>query len=175
MSPVTEVGMNGASRRTWDSQHAARIIEGLKDQQGASLPILHALQDQFGYVHPDAIPLIADALILSRAEVVGILNFYHDFRQAPAGRHILKVCRAESCQAMGCEALVAHLQQRLGIAMGETTADGSVTLETVYCLGNCALSPAMLLDRELYGRVSPERADRILAAAMGTEAPQVAR
>ena len=129
------------------------------------MPILHALQDEFGYVPSESIPLIADALLLSRAEVVGILNFYHDFRQAPAGRQILRVCRAESCQSMGCEALVAHLQQRLGIAMGETTPDGAITLETVYCLGNCALSPAILIDGELYGRVSPERADRILDAA----------
>ena len=148
----------------WDAARGRAIIDGLKSLPGASLPILHALQAEFGYVHPDAVPLIADALALSRAEVVGILNFYHDFRQEPAGRHILRVCRAESCQAMGCEALVDHVRHRLGIEMGETTPDGAITLETVYCLGNCALSPAVLLDGDLHGRVSPERADRILDA-----------
>ncbi|MGV3723236.1 MAG: formate dehydrogenase subunit gamma [Actinomycetota bacterium] len=162
-----EVHNNGraGATQTWDAARARAIINGLKELPGASLPILHALQEEFGYVHADAIPLIADALILSQAEVVGILNFYHDFRQEPPGRRILKVCRAESCQSMGCEALVRHLQQRLGIEMGETTPEGDLTLTTVYCLGNCALSPAVMLDQELYGRVSPERADRILEAA----------
>lgn len=151
----------------WDEARARVIIEELKDLPGASLPILHALQDEFGYVHPNAIPIIADALVLSRAEVVGVIEFYHDFRQTPPGRHILHVCRAESCQSMGCEALVEHLRERLGIGMDETTADGELTLKTVYCLGNCALSPAVLLDRQLYGRVSPERADALLEAATG--------
>jgi formate dehydrogenase subunit gamma len=149
----------------WDAARAQALIDDLKSLPGASLPILHALQEEFGYVPQDAIPLVADALILSRAEVVGILNFYHDFRQEPAGRRILRVCRAESCQSMGCEALVRHLEGRLGVEMGGTTADGAITLQTVYCLGNCALSPAVLMDGELYGRVSPERADRILDAA----------
>lgn len=153
------------STQTWNAARAQVIIDGLKTLPGGSLAILHALQEEFGYIHAEAIPLIAEALILSKAEVVGILNFYHDFRQEPPGRHILKVCRAESCQSMGCEALVGHLEQRLGIEMGETTPDGSITLATVYCLGNCALSPAVLLDHELYGRVSPERADRLLDAA----------
>lgn len=149
----------------WDAARAREIIDGLKALPGASLPILHALQEAFGYVPPEAVPLVADALILSRAEVVGILNFYHDFRQEPAGRHTLRVCRAESCQSMGCEALVRHLERRLGIRMGETTPDGALTLETVYCLGNCALSPAMLMDDTLHGRVSRQRADRVVDAA----------
>lgn len=148
----------------WDATRARAIIDELQALPGASLPILHALQETFGYIHADAIPLIADALALSRAEVVGILNFYHDFRQQPGGRHTLKVCRAEACQSMGCEALVEHLEARLGARMGETTADGAVTLQTVYCLGNCALSPAVMLDGNLYGRVSPEQADRLLSA-----------
>lgn len=155
----------GSARPAWDAARARAIIHELRELPGASLPILHALQETFGYVHPDAVPLIADALALSRAEVIGILNFYHDFRQEPGGRHTLKVCRAESCQAMGCEALVEHLERRLGIPMGETTPDGALTLQTVYCLGNCALSPAVMLDGNLFGRVSPERADRILEAA----------
>lgn len=146
----------------WDEGRALSIIGSLKSLPGASLPILHALQDEFGCVPPESIPLIADALVLSRAEVVGIVSFYHDFREEPAGRRTLKVCRAESCQAMGCERLVEHLEARLGVRMGETTPDRELTLQTVYCLGNCALSPAMLLDGDLYGRVTPERADRIL-------------
>ena len=155
---VTENGTPGLER-------AREIIDELKALPGASLPILHGLQDAFGFVPPEAIPLVADALNISRAEVVGILNFYHDFRQEPGGRHIMRVCRAEACQSMGCEALVAHLEGRLGIRMGETSADGAVTLETVYCLGNCALSPSVLVDRELYGRVTPELAERILERA----------
>ena len=159
-----ESGPGMAVPHEWDAARGRAIIEGLKALPGASLPILHALQEEFGYVPSQAIPLIADALLLSRAEVVGILNFYHDFRQEPGGRHVLKVCRAESCQSMGCEALVEHLEERLGAAMGETTPNGAITLQTVYCLGNCALSPAMMLDRTLYGRVSLARADRILAS-----------
>jgi formate dehydrogenase subunit gamma len=169
MAMAETAGQGNAALPAWDAARARALIDELKALPGASLPILHALQDTFGYVHPDAIPLVAEALVLSRAEVVGILNFYHDFRQEPGGRHTLRVCRAESCQSMGCEALVEHLQQRLGIRMGETTPDGMVTLETVYCLGNCALSPAVLLDRELYGRVSLERADRILNAVRAGE------
>jgi formate dehydrogenase subunit gamma len=149
----------------WDEARASLIVEGLKELPGALLPILHALQEEFGYIHAEAIPLVAQALLLSHAEVVGVIGFYHDFRRVPAGRHILRVCRAESCQAMGCEAVVEHLRNRLGIDMGETTADGAITLETVYCLGNCALSPAVLLDGSLYGRVSPERVDQLVDAA----------
>jgi formate dehydrogenase subunit gamma len=149
----------------WDETRALEIIAGLKDLPGASLPILHALQETFGYIHDDAVALIADALLLSKAEVVGIISFYHDFRREPAGRHTLKVCRAESCQSMGCEALVSHLETSLNAKMGETTADGALTLQTVYCLGNCALSPAVMLDTDLYGRVSTERADGIIARA----------
>lgn len=155
----------GRAPAAWDAARASALIDDLKALPGAALPILHALQDTFGYVHPEAVPLIADALALSQAEVVGVLGFYHDFRREPGGRHLLRVCRAEACQAMDCDALVEHLERRLGVRMGETTPDGAVTLQTVYCLGNCALSPAVLLDGELFGRVSPERADRILEAA----------
>ncbi len=146
----------------WDAARAAEIIQRLSSLPGAALPILHALQEAFGYIPAEAVPLVADALVLSRAEVVGILNFYHDFHQQPVGRHVVKVCRAEACQSMGCEDLVNHLQDRLGIGMGETAPDGSITLETVYCLGNCALSPAIMVGRTLHGRVSLERADRVL-------------
>ena len=149
----------------WDADRARTIIAELQGLPGAALPILHALQEAFGYVPDAAVPLVADALTLSQAEVVGVIEFYHDFRRSPGGRHTLRVCRAEACQAMGCEALVAHLERSLGVAMGETTADGAVTLQPVYCLGNCALSPAVLLDRDLYGRVNPEKADALVAAA----------
>jgi len=165
MSVAEQDAPQAAVSPGWDAGRAGEIIAGLKALPGASLPILHALQEEFGYVPPEAVPLVADALLLSRADVVGILNFYHDFRREPGGRHVLRVCRAEACQAMGCERLVNHLERRLGIRMGETAADGSVTLQTVYCLGNCALSPAVLLDRDLYGRVSPDVADRLLEAA----------
>jgi len=158
------VGMeqSGPGRQSWDRERGRDIIARWRELPGACLPILHALQDEFGYVHPEAIPLIADTLALSRAEVLGVIEFYHDFRQEPPGRHLLKVCRAESCQSMGCEALVSHLRSRLGIEMDETTSDGELTLKTVYCLGNCALSPAVLLDDRPFGRVSPQRVDELL-------------
>ena len=148
--------------QAWDEAVAIERIRALQEMPGAMLPILHALQEEFGYVDDQAIPLIADALNLSKAEVVGVIHFYHDYRHEAPGRHILKVCRAESCQSMGCEALVSHLESKLGAAMGETTSDGAFSLDTVYCLGNCALSPAVMLDGRLYGRVSQERMDTLL-------------
>src|SRR5579862_1459694 len=126
---------------------------------GALLPILHALQEEFGYVDPAAVPVIADVLNISQAEVHGVITFYHDFRTRPAGRHVLHICRAESCQSMGCEKLVEHVENRLGVKLGETTADDGFTLKAVYCLGNCALSPAIMLDGKPFGRVSPEVVD----------------
>ena len=132
---------------------------------GALLPILHALQDEFGYVDKAAVPLIADALNLSHAEVHGVISFYHDFRLTPPGRHVLKMCRAEACQSMGCESTIRHVQDRLGVKLGETTEDRSFTVEPVYCLGNCALSPAVMLDGKLYGRVSSEVADFLIDSA----------
>jgi len=145
--------------QAWDADRASARISELQHMAGALLPILHALQEEFGYIDDAAVPLIADALNISRAEVHGVISFYHDFRKAPSGRHVLRVCRAEACQSMGCEALVRHLEKRLGIQLGETTADRSLTVEQVFCLGNCALSPAVMLDGEPYGRVSPEVAD----------------
>jgi len=145
--------------QAWDADRASARINELQHMAGALLPILHALQEEFGYIDDAAVPLIADALNISRAEVHGVISFYHDFRKAPSGRHVLRVCRAEACQSMGCEALVRHLENRLGIQLGETTADRSLTVEQVFCLGNCALSPAVMLDGEPYGRVSPEVAD----------------
>ncbi len=129
---------------------------------GALLPILHVLQTEFGYIDKEAVPLIADALNISRADVHGVISFYHDFRDTPPGRHVLKICRAEACQSMGCDSLVKHVESRLGVKLGQTTPDRTFTVEAVYCLGNCALSPSAMLDGEPYGRVSTEVADFLI-------------
>ncbi|MCU1337916.1 MAG: nuoE [Bryobacterales bacterium] len=146
----------------WDTDRASSLIQELQQLPGALLPILHALQDEFGYVDQTAVPLIAEALNISKAEVHGVISFYHDFRHELPGRHILKMCRAESCQSMGCDRVIEHVEKRLGAKLGETTADGSFTLDAVYCLGNCALSPAVLLDGKPYGRVSAQVADFLI-------------
>jgi formate dehydrogenase subunit gamma len=151
--------------KVWDAGVAQAKIDELSSLPGALLPILNALQDEFGYVDDAAVPLIAEALNISRAEVVGVVYFYHDYRHTPPGQHVLKVCRAEACQAMGSEPLVEYLQERLGVSIGETTLDGSITTENVYCLGNCALSPAVMLDGDLHGRVSNDTADRLIHSA----------
>jgi formate dehydrogenase subunit gamma len=124
--------------------------------------MLHALQAKFGYVDPAAVPIMASALNLSRAEVHGVITFYHDFRQHPGGRHTIKICRAEACQSMGADALIAHVKEHLGVDFHGTTSDGAFTLEAAYCLGNCACSPAMLVGDELYGRLDEKRFDSII-------------
>jgi formate dehydrogenase subunit gamma len=136
-------------------------IAAQQHRPGALLPILHAVQSALGWVPPAAVAPIARALNQSRAEVQGVLSFYHDFRSAPPGRQIIKICRAEACQAMGADDLVAHAKRRLAIDFGETRADGAVTLEPVYCLGNCACAPAIMVDGVLYGRVSRDRFDQL--------------
>lgn len=138
----------------WDVTIARDLIAGVKHLEGAMLPILHALQDEFGYIETAAEPLIADALNLSLAEVHGVISFYHDFRRTPPGRRVVKLCRAEACQAVGCEALVDHMRSAHAIAVDTTSADGALTFETVYCLGNCALGPAALVDGALVGRLT---------------------
>lgn len=145
-----------AAYPAWDQDSARAIVAGLAHLEGATLPMLHALQDAFGYVDPQAVPLIAETLNLSRAEVHGTLSFYHDFRTAPPPARIVKLCRAEACQALGCERVVDELAQDYGIVVdGERAGDASV--ETVYCLGNCALGPSALVDGELIGRVDATR------------------
>lgn len=139
------------------------IAEGLQALDGPLLPILHAVNDQCGFVDERALPIIADVLNLTRAEVQGVVSFYHDFRRAPAGRHVVKVCRAEACQAMGAENLIAGLEKSFGVKLGETSKDGRVTLEAVYCLGNCALPPAALIDGKLYGRLDAAKAQARLS------------
>ena len=142
------------------------IASRLKDRPGALMLILHEVQDRFGYVARESVPIIAHALNLSRAEVHGVVTFYHDFRHQPPGRDVIRLCRAESCQAMGAVALADHVRSRLGVGFGETTRDGAFTMEAVYCLGNCGCSPAMVLNDELHGRVSAERFDELLAERM---------
>lgn len=135
------------------------VIASLKDKPGALLPILHGIQDSLGYVPADLVPTIADALNLSRAEVHGVISFYHYFRDTPPGKKTIHLCRAESCQAMGSAKLEVHVKNRLGIDYHETTQDGSFSLEPVYCLGLCACSPSMQIGDEVYGRVSAESFD----------------
>ena len=130
---------------------------------GPLLQILHEVQNRIGYVPPAAIAIIAEALNLSRAEVHGVVTFYHHFRQAPVGRHVIQLCQAEACRSMHCEQLTAHAQRKLGVPLHGTTADGRYTLEPVYCLGNCACSPAVMIDGELHGRVTPGSFDALIA------------
>ena len=134
---------------------------------GATLPILHDLMEQFGYIDDAAIPLIAEALSISRAEALGVVSFYHDFRRSPVSGRVLKLCRAESCQATGCEDLVSHLAVRHGVTVDGVEESSGIHVETVYCLGNCALSPAGLLDGQPIGRLDRDRLDAIVAAARG--------
>lgn len=134
---------------------------------GALLPLLHAIQDDIGYIPQECYQLIAKSLNLSVAEVHGVVSFYHHFRSHAPGRHVLQVCRAESCQAMGAHALESHIKAVLGVDFHETTADGAITLEAVYCLGNCACSPAVLMDNDVYGRVDNALIDDIIAEARG--------
>ena len=133
-----------------DTSQVVERIQGLQHLPGALLPILHALQEEFGYIDDAMIPLIAEALNISHAEVHGVISFYHDFRRAPAGKHVLQICRAESCQAMGCNSLVAHVEKNLGVKMGETTKDNRFTLLPIVCLGTCDRAPAMLVDQDLH-------------------------
>jgi len=139
------------------------IATALKDKPGALLPILHGVQDTLGYIPADSVPVIAKALNLSRAEVHGVISFYHYFRETPPGKQIIQLCRAESCQAMGSKHLEAHVKAKLGIDFHETTVDGAFSLEPVYCLGNCACSPALQIGTDIYGRVSPELFDELIA------------
>jgi len=149
----------------WDAARGAEIIAEHARLEGATLVILHALQEAFGYVPEPAIPMIASALNLSRAEVHGVVTFYHDFRHKPAGRHVLKLCRAEACQAAGGDALAARAEASLGVALGGTTPDERVSLEPIYCLGLCATAPSAMLDGRLVGRLDEARIDALIAEA----------
>jgi formate dehydrogenase subunit gamma len=148
--------------RAWDPGRADELIRERENLPGALLPILHALQEEFGYVDEAAIPMMARALNISQADVHGTVSFYHDFRRSLAGRHVLKICRAEACQSMGCDAVIRHVEGRLGVRLGETTPDDAITVEEVFCLGLCAISPAAMLDGKPYGRISSQVADALL-------------
>ncbi len=145
------------------ASRTAAVINEFKALDGPLLPILHGIQEEFGYVPGESLPVIASALNISNAEVHGVVTFYHDYRRHPAGRHVLKVCRAEACQSMGGDALAAKLQQLLGIGFHETARDGSVTLEPVYCLGLCACAPSAMLDGEVIGRLDADKIEEIAA------------
>jgi formate dehydrogenase subunit gamma len=151
-----------ANYEPWNEERARAIIAGFSATEGASLPILHALQASFGCIPLDAEPLIASALNITRAEVHGIVTFYHEFRRKVPGRHVLQVCRAEACQAVGADALGAHVRTALSVDWHGTSADGAVTLEPVFCLGLCATGPSALLDGNPVGRLNTARIDRML-------------
>jgi len=140
------------------------VLAKLKDAPGALLPVLHGIQDALGFVPKDAVPIVAKAMNLSRAEVHGVISFYHWYRTEKPGEHVIHLCRAEACQAVGGRALEQHVKTTLGIDFHETTADGRYTLEPAYCLGNCAVGPSLLIDMELKGRVTPTRFDRLTGA-----------
>ena len=144
-------------------------IESHSGKIGALLPVLHTIQDKFGHIPPESIPMIGRAMNLSRAEVHGVMSFYHDFRSEPAGEHILHLCRAEACQAMGSRELENHVKERLGIDYRETTSDGLFTLEPVYCLGNCACSPSLRVNDDLHAHVTPEKFDALIEALEALE------
>ena len=157
-----------AMEHTCTATAAVRAVLARRmDEPGALLPILHELQDTLGHIPPDAVQEIAGALNLSRAEVHGVITYYHHFRSEPAGRHVIRICRAEACQAMGADDLLAHAQQRLGCAAHGTTKDGAFTLEPAFCLGLCASSPALAIDDEPQARVTPEAFDALIDATQG--------
>jgi len=147
---------------TWSQEAALETIGAHAAQQGPLLPVLHALQETFGYVDPRAVPLVAKALNLSRAEVHGVLTFYPDLRSTPPGKVRVQICRGEACQSVGGHALAQHATSSLGVDFGGTTADGSVTLDEVFCLGNCALGPTVTVGGQLHGRVQAAELDRLI-------------
>ena len=139
------------------------VIDERRHLDGALLPVLHGVQDALGYIPDDAVPLIAHELNLSRAEVHGVITFYHYFRTHAPGRHVVRICRAEACQALGARALEAHAKKTLGVDFHGTTNDGAITLEAVYCLGNCGCGPSVLVDpADLHARVTPESFDALV-------------
>ncbi|HMM53635.1 MAG TPA: formate dehydrogenase subunit gamma [Candidatus Desulfobacillus sp.] len=159
-----------AETPTPDGAREARLAELARahaSMPGGLLPLLHAIQDEFRHIPDGAVPVIARALNLSRAEVHGVIGFYRDFRTRAPGRHVVQVCRAEACQALGAEALERHAREALGCGFHETSADGAVTLEPVYCLGNCACGPSVRVDDDVVGRVDARRFDELLAELRG--------
>ena len=148
-----------------------QIVEQFKSLPGGLLPLLHAIKEEFGYVPESSVPSIAKGLNLSRAEVHGVISFYHDFNTEPTGRHIVQICRAEACQAMGSREIESHAKSSLGLEYGETSADGLLTLEPVYCLGNCACSPSIRIDDAIHARVSKNCFDQLMTALQTSDVP----
>ncbi|WP_304361483.1 formate dehydrogenase subunit gamma [Collimonas fungivorans] len=167
IEPSSQVSKAVPSEPPVDLDQVKSIIQKYQAMPGAMLPVLHAIQDALGYVPSSAVPLIAEQLNLSRAEVHGVISFYHHFRQQPAGRHIVQLCRAEACQAVGADALAAHAKAALGCDFHGTSSDGQFTLEPVYCLGQCACGPSMLIDDDLHARVSSDKFNRLVRAKRG--------
>jgi formate dehydrogenase subunit gamma len=159
--------LNDEQHAPWSAQVAQEAISAHAAQRGPLLPVLHALQETFGYVDPRAVPLVAATLNLSRADVHGVLTFYPDLRSTPPGTVRVQVCRGEACQAVGGHRLAEHATRTLGLSFGETAADGSLTLDEVFCLGNCALGPTVTVNGHLHGRVRPARLDQLLAGNEG--------
>lgn len=158
-----------STEHTFDAAAIESIIAQRKAMPGALLPILHDIQNAVGYIPPSMVPAIAEGLNLSRAEVHGVITYYHFFRQHPAGKHVVQICRAEACQARGCESLVDHAKEMLGCDFHEITDDGKFSLEVVYCLGQCASGPAIQIDDDLYARVSNEKFNKLIQAKRGVQ------
>ena len=155
--------------RDWDPDLAREAVQGYVQRPGALIEALHRLQEMFGYVDDDAIIMLASMFNLTRADVHGVASFYHDFKRARPGRYVVKVCQAEACQAMGSEQLTGEIKAHLGVGFHETTADGEFTLEPVYCLGNCACSPNIMVEKQVYARMSIDRF-KTLTEALAKEA-----
>ena len=149
----------------WSEARTVEIVAEHGHLEGPLMPILHSVVETFGHVPEEAVPVIARELNLSRAEVHGVVTFYHDFRRELPGKHVLKLCRAEACQSMGCEPLVERAEEKLGVACGNTSRDGRVTLEAVYCLGLCATAPSAMIDGRIVGRLNPAKLDDLLKEA----------
>ncbi|MFZ0173669.1 MAG: formate dehydrogenase subunit gamma [Acidimicrobiales bacterium] len=161
------VSKTTSSHVPWSEERALALVERHREERGPLMPILRELQEVFGHIDPRAVDVVAEALNLSKAEVYGVITFYKDFRSEPPGASLIQVCRAEACQSMGAERLARHAREHLGVEFGGTTPDGAITLEQVFCLGNCALSPAVMVDGRLKGRVDEARFDELVADARG--------
>lgn len=146
----------------WTPDMIRDEVDALKHKPGALLPILHAIQNRVGYIPDGAVAIIAEALQQTRAEVHGVISFYHHFRTHPVGSKVIHVCRAEACQSMGGRTLEAHIKARLGVGYHGTTADNEITLEPVYCLGNCACAPSIRVNDDIHGRITPQKFDRLV-------------
>ena len=157
--------MTSESAASMNADIIKNVIKAHKTETSALLPVLHDIQDALGYIPPDAVPAIAKELNISRADVHGVITYYPHFRQTPVGKHVVQVCRAEACQSVGAEALEGHIKKSLCCGFHETSADGEVTLEPVYCLGHCAVGPNIIIDDQVHAQMTPERFDQLLTAA----------